>query len=296
LSSSFNKPEQIFGRSFDSKTNSYIYSGATAKHSFGKKIVGATRPGSLLITQARVFNNEYANLIFDWLAHTNILIGESPQLRDMGVHAMSNDPSLKDGVQKLLKDADFWIRGLDIQPMPIPDAIVDSLPFAESEKLKMRGKMATSVKTSHAIRNKSGDIVGDALFDMTSQESTGTNRFFDIAAPIVDTINKGMILYLDEFGAHIHPDISQYVLRMFADPRINTLGAQLVINTHDTSLMAPDSVLCRDNIIFIEKNMLEESVVKPLAQKSVRNDAQYEKRYRQGLYGAKPYLAGDKED
>jgi len=290
LSSNFNKPEQIFGRNFNKKTDNYDYSSATAKHGFGKKIIEATRSGALLITIAREFNNEYANLIFDWLAHTNILIGESPQLRNMGVRAMSNNPSLKDGVLKLLKDTDFWIRDMPIQDVPIPDALVDSLPLAESEKLKIRGQMGASVKTSHAVRNKNGDIVGDVLFDMVTQESAGTNGFFDIAAPIIDTINKGMILYIDEFGAHIHPDISQYIVRMFADSTINHAGAQLIINAHDTSLMAPDSALGRDNIILVEKNMFEESVVKPLAKKSVRKDEQYEKRYRQGLYGAKPYL------
>jgi hypothetical protein len=114
--------------------------------------------------------------------------------------------------------------------------------------------------------------------------------------PVIDTINKGMVLYIDEFGAHIHPDISRHILRMFADSTINRLGAQLIINTHDTSLMAQDEVLNRDNIIFVEKNMSEESVVRPLAQKSVRNDEQYEKRYRQGLYGAKPYLVDNEDD
>lgn len=293
LSVNYNKPEQIFNRKFNEKNRSYVYSSASVKHGFGKKITEVTRPGALLITKARESNNEYSNLIFDWLQHVNVLIGESPALRDVGSRLMSDNPALKNGVLELLRATDFWIRGIDILSVPIPDEIMNALPFIDSEKAKIRNQPNISIKTTHAARNKEGDIIGDALFDLRAQESAGTNRFFDLAAPIVDTINKGMVLYIDEFGAHIHPDICQYILHMFSDPRINHSGAQLIINTHDTSLMAPGGSLNRDNIIFVEKNMNEESVVRALAKESIRNDEQYEKRYRKGLYGARPYINMD---
>jgi hypothetical protein len=40
----------------------------------------------------------------------------------------------------------------------------------------------------------------------------------------------------------------------------------------------------------VEKNMDEESIITPLANKPVRVGESFEKRYRQGLYGGAPIM------
>lgn len=261
------------------------------KFGFGKRIVDSTRPGSLLITKAFENNNEYAAQVFDWLQSFNVLLGQMNETTEWSLNNMKVNTELKEAVSKLLQDADFWIRKFDIESVDVPQAVVDGLPFNDDIKkeiLASKGQ-AASVKTVHAVRDSKHKIVGEQLFDLIAQESTGTQRFFGLAAPIIHTLQNGMVMYIDEFETYLHPDLCRFVVSLFAS-KANTKGAQLIINTHDTSLMAKGSLLKREGIIFLEKNYTEESVVTALSDKSVRTNEPFEKRYREGLYGAKPQL------
>jgi AAA15 family ATPase/GTPase len=121
---------------------------------------------------------------------------------------------------------------------------------------------------------------------MTGQESTGTQQFFNLAAPILHTIANGMTLYIDEFGTYLHPDICQFIVKLFNSPELNKAGAQLIVNTHDASLMSKEAeLLKREDIVIVEKNYMEETLITPLIEKSVREGESFEKRYRKDYTG-----------
>lgn len=181
---------------------------ATAvRYGYGKRLVESTLKGSLLLTKARENNNEYANIIFEWFAlKLNVLSGEPNETAQWSLETMKRDPQIKKGVLDLIQDSDLWIRGFDIEEVDVPDDILNQLPFTD----EIRGaisRTATSVKTRHAVRNSEHEIVGERVFDMDNQESTGTRQFFELAAPILYTIANGMTLYIDEFGTYLHPDM-----------------------------------------------------------------------------------------
>ena len=48
--------------------------------------------------------------------------------------------------------------------------------------------------------------------------------------------------------------------------------------------------MSREEIVFIEKNQAEESLISRLSDYSPRKEAPIEKHYRSGLYGARPFL------
>ena len=204
---------------------------------------------------------------------------------------MKTNSELKESVAKLLQEADLWIRGFNIENIDVPQEVINKLPFSDEVKnsILIGEGQATTVKTIHAVRDANHKIVGEQLLDLVSQESTGTNRFFELAAPILDTLENGKVLYIDEFGTYLHPDMCQFIVSLFAS-KTNKKYAQLIVNTHDTSLMSRVGALRREDIIFVEKNYTEETVVTPLTNKSVRAGESFEKRYREGLYGAKPQL------
>lgn len=274
------KPRTIFKR-----TGSGLNPTAE-KYKFGKKLYTDTRSNVLLITKARESNNEYANTIFDWLAGVNFLSGDPSETLQWTVDQLRANPGMAQDVRSLLSEADFWIRSFNVEDAVIPQDIIRQLPFTDEVKQNLTKGFA--VKTMHAIRDKNKKIVGEQLFDLNENESSGTKRFFELAAPIVDTLANGKTLYLDEFGSYLHPDICLFIVSLFKSKR-NKRNAQLIINTHDTSLMS-DEVLSREDIFFVEKNYAEESSVTPLSNKSVRLGEAFEKRYRQGLYGAKPHI------
>ena len=75
-------------------------------------------------------------------------------------------------------------------------------------------------------------------FDIDEQESDGTKKLFNMAGPIVDTLKKGKVLFVDELDAQLHPLLTRNVVNMFNCSETNPNGAQLVFTTHNTNLLS----------------------------------------------------------
>ena len=274
------KEKVIFSRDHQAITNI----ATSKKMGYSENLMNKTRPTSLLITKAREDNNEYANEVFDFFSNFNIITCGTSILRNISVDLQKNDPSMKDKVLSFLRSADFWIRDIKIDEIDTPDEFVNNLPFVEEIKKNIRGSKSFSIHTTHSVRDTEGKIVGLAQFSLDDQESAGTKVIFDLAALIIYSIEHESSLYIDEFGLHLHSDICQYILAKFKKHH----EAQLILNTHDVLLM---DNLKREEIVFINKRQNEESVVVPFMSLSPRENEPFSKRYKQGLYGAKPIIS-----
>ena len=154
------------------------------------------------------------------------------------------------------------------------------------------------METLHQLYDKSGMVCGTIEFQFDEKESAGTRKLFDISGPIFDTLARGAVLVIDELDAKMHPLISQQIIQLFHNPATNPLNAQLIFTTHDTHLLS-SKMLRRDQVWFTEKNDVEQTdlycltdIVLPDGTKP-RNDANYEKNYIAGRYGAIPYIINE---
>lgn len=154
------------------------------------------------------------------------------------------------------------------------------------------------IESVHNLYDKKGNACGQINFPFDEKESSGTRKLFDMSGPIFDTLEKGSTLVIDELDAKMHPLISQQIIRLFNSTRSNPHNAQLIFTTHDTHLLST-KMLRRDQIWFTEKNYAEQTdlycltdIVLPDGTKP-RNDANYEKNYIAGRYGAIPYIVNE---
>ncbi|MBP5457461.1 MAG: ATP-binding protein [Paludibacteraceae bacterium] len=177
-----------------------------------------------------------------------------------------------------------------------------SLNFVKESSPLYNGSSETiksiEIESVHDLYNSKGEISGSISFSFYEKESSGTQKLFDMSGPIFDTLEKGGILVVDELDAKMHPLISQQIIRLFNSPTTNPRNAQLIFSTHDTHLLS-SKMLRRDQIWFTEKNEAEQTdlycltdIVLPDGSKP-RNDANYEKNYIAGRYGAVPYIIND---
>ena len=150
----------------------------------------------------------------------------------------------------------------------------------------------------HNIYSDKSKVVGSVNFSFEERESSGTNKLFDLSAPIFDTLYTGATLVIDELDTKMHPLISQYIIELFNNHETNPKNAQLIFTTHDTHLLS-QKILRRDQIWFTEKDSQEQTdlyslmdIVLPDGTKP-RNDANYERNYIAGRYGAIPYILND---
>lgn len=160
------------------------------------------------------------------------------------------------------------------------------------------GKKSIEMESVHHLYDKKGTNCGSVNLSFDNNESAGTRKLFDMSGPIFDTLENGAVLVIDELDAKMHPLISQEIIRLFNSKETNPQNAQLVFSTHDTHLLST-KMLRRDQIWFTEKNDAEQTdlycltdIVFPDGTKP-RNDANYERNYIAGRYGAIPYIIND---
>ena len=257
------------------------------QHKFGTRLLEKTREDSLLITKGREDNNAYSNIVFDLLDHITIVSPTADPPNPIFVDLLKKDSSLREKTLKLLRDCDFSIRDIRFVETPIPEDFFDQFPIQlapEMKKALIEGG-TTAFKTVHALRDEERSIVGYRELDFWGQESMGTQKFFEVAVPIIDALENGKTIFIDEFGSFIHPTLSRAILSLFEKNEENR--ARMLLTTHDTTLL---NDLDRREVVFLEKNLAEESIVTELASMGVRNNEAFEKRYLTGAYGAIPII------
>lgn len=280
------KMKTIFSRTEDGNLNS-----TAGKFKFGKKLVQKTRPDTLLITKAREDNNEYANIIFALVRSIAVVDAEfEPSPWDARfIEMLRNNESLKEKTLELLNKYDFAIRDIVIRRSPLPDGLLESFPLEIPQNIKneMIEAGLTEFRTVHAVRDEEGTVVNLIDFDLSSMESMGTQKFLEVAVPIIDALDNGKMLFIDEFSSYIHPNLAGTVINLFREQAEKRQPAKLVIITHNTAML---SDLSRDEVFLVEKTLGEESYVFSLREAGARKNDALEKRYRAGFYGGVPHI------
>ena len=145
------------------------------------------------------------------------------------------------------------------------------------------------------ITNNENEVVGFEKFDMRRQESSGTNKVFNISGPVFDVLKDGGVLIIDELDASLHPLVTLMITKLFNSSEFNKTNAQLIFATHDTNLFEYGHYR-RDQIYFVEKDVYGASDLYSLVEykedggKKIRKDRSFEKDYIQGRYGAIPFI------
>jgi len=106
--------------------------------------------------------------------------------------------------------------------------------------------------------------------------------------PLIDTLDSGKILVVDELDARMHPLLSRAIVSLFNSAKNNKM-AQLIFATHDTNLLNRH-FFRRDQVWFTEKDAFGATSLYSLSEIKVRKDATFGKDYILGKYGAVPFI------
>ena len=110
-----------------------------------------------------------------------------------------------------------------------------------------------SISVIHRKYNDNLEVQSVEKFDLENDESEGTKKFLGIMGPVLNTIDNGSILIIDEFDARFHPFVTQLIIQLFHSGEINSKNAQLIFATHDTNLLSRE-LFRKDQIWFVEKD------------------------------------------
>ncbi len=130
-----------------------------------------------------------------------------------------------------------------------------------------------------------------------SAESDGTIRLLYCLVPLLQALEQGGVIAIDELDTSLHPLLVRRIIEVFQSPGNNPSragnAAQLVFTTHDTSLLQDmETLLRRDQIWFVEKDADQASRLYSLAEFKTEGVSNHSLAYLHGLYGALPLLRG----
>lgn len=237
------------------------------------------RDNTLLLSLTAQLNDSISINIIDWFKSLKIISGLKDELyKDYTIQKMNN-PDYKNKILALLQAAD-----LDIQNM--------ELKKVDKELEKQKSSLVADILTTHKRFNNSGEYIDDYNLSLFKDESSGTRKLFAFAGPILDVLENGYILVVDELDSKLHPNLVNRLIALFNSKTHNPNNAQLIFNTHDLNLLSTN-LFRRDQIWFTEKNKFGEAKLYSLADfksKGVRKTEAFEENYIRGKYGAIPYL------
>ena len=152
-------------------------------------------------------------------------------------------------------------------------------------------KILNNIISIHEV-NKGDGTQYEVKFKFYSNESDGTRTFFSIALAIAEKMSRESVFLKDELSSALHTLLSRYIVEVFNNAE-NASNSQLIFTTHDTNLLDLD-LFRRDQIWFVEKNPETGATdVYSLSDFGNKTDANVEKGYLLGIYGAIPFIGSD---
>jgi AAA15 family ATPase/GTPase len=282
-----NRQQVWFERHFNQELQRYDWKfGKKFRDELTTSITHFTRPNVLFLSRAVDLNNQDLTLVARWFDTILPLDGTVDYLGQIAARWAVESPEFKKQIRELLTAADIGITDLKIVerqdfPPNLPAYLRSWLAIMIS-KPDGTNSYGYQVLTTHPAKNEDG-FVTFRLED----ESRGTQRLFSLSSSWMSTLQLGHVLLVDELGSSLHPQLVRQLVDAFHDPTINTNGAQLIFNTHDTNLLDM-GIFRRDQIWFTEKDANGVSHLYPLLDFKARNEDALEKRYLQGRYGGVP--------
>lgn len=280
------KPQRWFERHFDENTGKDVYE-------FGPNLKGsknvweqATRPNALFLSMAVQLNSEALQIIYDWFANSLVIRNELAQFTTQTSIQMLKNADDRKRICGFLSSADISIDDIQVVSRSViaPQVHIDMA--AGTTEIRNEEVENHELRFSHVTEK------GSAVFDFMD-ESSGTQNLLFLAGPVLDILSKGLTLVVDELDTSLHPLLVRELVRLFHQPKINTGGAQLILTTHDTSLLDAQNLFRRDQVWFVDKDKDQASSLVPLSEFSTRKNEALERGYLTGRYGGIPFLSHD---
>jgi len=272
------------------------------KFAEGDRLEDKTRPNALFLSVVAQFNGKISNKILSWYRNFNMVHGIRDNLYYGLTVDMLEDKKTSKIILDFMKFADLGINNMKLKELEnsFSDFDINLLSKKGRKDFKdtieeMKSEKVTDIITYHNKYDDDKNIIGEAEFSLSEQESQGTNKFFNIIGAIVEVLLNGEILVIDEFNTRLHPLLTRKIIEVFNSKKGNPNNAQLIFTTHDTNLLDRE-IFRRDQIYFTEKDQYGESHLYSLIEYKTkpRNDEAYEKNYIAGKYGGIPFI-GDFE-
>ena len=221
----------------------------------------------------------------------NILIGFADKIdvinmnnipMEHTIELMKNKNKLQQKIVEFIKNADLYMDNFEYVDM---DKIkLESVEYEKKPEEKVLEVLDNIMDQIRLVSTYKGISVPSVLFD-----STGTKKIAAIAGYIIEALEQGRILVVDELDSSIHFKLTRAIVTMFNN-ELNE-NAQMIFTVHDINLMDCKRLFRKEQIWFVHKDeagVYVYSLADFTALQGVRDTSDIIEKYRKGTLGALP--------
>lgn len=183
-------------------------------------------------------------------------------------------------IVEFIKNADLYLENYKYEEKPSLDVAMD-LKQIDEKVLKTQN----IVEQAKLVSVYKGKAVSSIQFD-----SVGTRKFASLASYIIESLEDGKTLFIDELDSSLHFKITRAIISMF-NSEVNKTS-QLIATLHDTSLLDCKKMFRKEQIWFTDKNEEKTELYSlkefSYADSGVRDTTDIQDRYSKGVFGAVP--------
>lgn len=198
------------------------------------------------------------------------------------IDLMKNKNNLQKKVVDFIKNADLYMDDFGYMDIGNVNLIVeDDKELPDEKALAVKDEIIDKIRLVSVYK---GVPVPSILFD-----STGTKKIAALASYIIEGLEQGRILVIDELDSSIHFKLTRAIVAMFNN-ELNT-EAQMIFTVHDINLMDCKRMFRKEQIWFVHKDeegVYVYSLADFTAQQGVRDTTDIMEKYRKGALGALP--------
>ncbi|MEZ4850272.1 MAG: ATP-binding protein [Bacteroidia bacterium] len=300
FSSDYIVSEELFH--YPNLTRKLLYSRKRGKEiKFGESYKGGKKtieklllPNQLFLTKAAENNVESVLDVFQFFDRGMMVFPFLEEYRESTISrlyaqrlAENHKSNFSKRFNALICALDTGISGVSAEEVDwnsyhFPNNMPDDIKNSFQEQYKY------DIKTQHLLFDGNKEI-GVEHFDI-EEESTGTKSLFVIGGIILDALETGRVLIVDEFEKNMHPRITQYLIQLFHNDLTNPRNAQLIFATHDITQLSNDNFR-RDQVWFTEKDEFGATTLYRCSDiKGIRLGTPLDKWYASGRFGATPLI------
>lgn len=198
---------------------------------------------------------------------------------------LSKKPSIQKQLKRLIASVDTKIQGLELEENKNID--FDDWNIEKAYEPIGIHKMFNSNKTARLH---------------FKEQSRGTNMLYVLGGKILEQLDKGGTMFIDEIDTSLHPRLAKFLVLLFQHPKSNPKNAQLIFTTHETTFL-DRNLFRREQIWFTEKDEYGQTELYSMQDfDKVREDTPFEKWYLAGKFGGLPdikeleFIFGDGEE
>lgn len=198
------------------------------------------------------------------------------------IELLKNRNNLQEKIVEFIKNADLYMD--DFKYVDGDKIQVDAGDEAGRPEEKALDIPENIMDQIRLVSTYKGVSVPSMIFD-----STGTKKIAAIASYVIEALEEGRYLVVDELDSSIHFKLTRAIVALFNN-ELNT-NAQMIFTVHDINLMDCKRMFRKEQIWFVHKDeegVYVYSLADFTAQEGVRDTTDVMEKYRKGALGALP--------